>query len=146
MKGRLVLFWFLIAALVALLLSSCSAEKLLQRAIAKDPSILNDSIVRIDTMIVTKEKTIKETVLKRDTIEIEKDRVRVKIVTVLDSVEVEAYCPPDTVTVFKEVKVPQYIAPEKKKETFGDKIKSFLSFIGVLALIVVIVRFILLRK
>jgi hypothetical protein len=65
---------------------------------------------------------------KNDTIIIEKERLRVQIVTERDTVgnisgfDVAAECGGDTVTIEKEVKVPQYIQSIVTKTEYKNKI------------------------
>lgn len=104
------------AGLITLLLVSCGAKYHLKRAIAKDPTILDSVAVKVDTIIVTENKALRDTlILKRiDTITLERNAVRVKIKRVHDTIMVDAECLPDTIRIEKVVKVPQVVYEEKK--------------------------------
>lgn len=105
---------------VALLLQSCGAQWHLKRAIAKDPTIVQERTERIDTVIVTEEKAIRDTITLQatDTIRIERNGVRIKIKRIHDTIQVEAQCLPDTIRIVKEISVPSVVYKEKKP-TFG---------------------------
>lgn len=124
---------FLWGVIISLLLSSCGAQWHLKRAIAKDPTIAQDTVLRIDTTIITESIELRDTItlLKLDTITIERDGVVVHIERRFDTLLVDVECPPDTVRVFKEVPLVQYI-PEKKERNLG--IGAIIGFILALAL------------
>lgn len=124
---------FLWGVIISLLLSSCGAQWHLKRAIAKDPTIAQDTVLRIDTTIITESIELRDTItlLKLDTITIERDGVVVHIERRFDTLFVDVECPPDTVRVFKEVPLVQYV-PEKKERNLG--IGAIIGFILALAL------------
>jgi len=130
-KQRRLQFLWLVTLL--LLLSSCGAQWHLKRAIAKDPTIAQDTILRIDTTIITESIELRDTItlLSIDTIRIEKDGVVVHIERRFDTLLVDVECPPDTVRVFKEVPLVQYV-PEKKERNLG--IGAIIGFILALVL------------
>lgn len=105
---------------VALLLQSCGAQWHLKRAIAKDPTIVQERTERIDTVIITEEKAIRDTIVLKtiDTTRIERNGVRIQIRRIHDTIQVEAQCLPDTIRVVKEISVPKIVYKEKKP-TFG---------------------------
>jgi len=105
---------------VALLLQSCGAQWHLKRAIAKDPTIVQERTEKLDTVVITKEKLVRDTiVLKRiDTTTIERNSVRIKIRRIHDTIQVQAECLSDTIRIVKEIKVPKIVYKEKKT-TFG---------------------------
>jgi len=128
---RVRLLWLVSAAL---LLHSCGAQWNLKRAIAKDPTIAQDIVVRIDTTIVTEVVEVRDTITIKevDTIQIIKDGVVVDIQRYYDTLVVDVECPPDTITVFKEQKVEQLVLKEEKKGyTIGAVIGFFLALIVV---------------
>jgi len=100
---------------LALIVQSCGASWHLKRAIAKDPTILADAIVRVDTTIVTNEIRAVDTLVVRDTItrEIVRDGVQIKVKRVHDTIRVDVVCPPDTIRVVAEVPVEQVVIREK---------------------------------
>lgn len=102
------------AGLITLLLVSCGAKYHLSRAIAKDPKILEQVAVKVDTTIITENKAIRDTLILKtiDTITIERNAVRVKINRLYDTIQVEAECLPDTIKLEKVVKVPQVVYKE----------------------------------
>ena len=104
------------AGLITLLLVSCGAKYHLKRAIAKDPTILDSVAVKVDTIVVTENKALRDTlILKRiDTITLERNAVRVKINRIHDTIMVDAECLPDTIRIEKVVKVPKIVYEEKK--------------------------------
>jgi len=105
---------------VALLLQSCGAQWHLKRAIAKDPTIVQERTEKLDTVVITQEKLVRDTiVLKRiDTTTIERNGVRIKIRRIHDTIQVQAECLSDTIRIVKEIKVPKIVYKEKKT-TFG---------------------------
>lgn len=105
---------------IALLLQSCGAQWHLKRAIAKDPTIVQERTEKIDTVVITQEKLVRDTiVLKRiDTTTIERNGVRIKIRRIHDTIQVQAECLSDTIRIVKEIKVPKIVYKEKKT-TFG---------------------------
>lgn len=130
---------FLWLVTLSLLLSSCGAQWHLKRAIAKDPTIAQDTILRIDTTIITESIELRDTItlLSIDTIRIEKDGVVVHIERRFDTLLVDVECPPDTVRVFKEVPLVQYV-PEKKERNLG--IGAVIGFILALVLMRIVKR------
>ena len=105
------------AGLITLLLVSCGAKYHLKRAIAKDPTILDSVAVKLDTVIITENKALRDTVILQrvDTITLERNSVRVRLKRSYDTITVEAECLPDTIRVQKVVKVPQVVYEEKSK-------------------------------
>ena len=89
---------------VALLLQSCGAQWHLKRAIAKDPTIVQERTEKLDTVVITQEKLVRDTiVLKRiDTTTIERNSVRIKIRRIHDTIQVQAECLSDTIRIVKK--------------------------------------------
>lgn len=106
------------AVLVGLLFltQGCGAKYHLNRAIAKDPKILDSVAVKLDTTIVTENKALRDTIILQrvDTLTLERNSVRVKIRRIHDTIQLDAECLSDTITISKVVKVPQVIYQEKK--------------------------------
>jgi len=98
------------------LAQGCGAKYHLNRAIAKDPTILESVAVKLDTTIITENKAIRDTlILQRiDTITLERNAVRVKIKRIHDTIQIDAECLPDTIRIQKVVEVPQVVYEEKK--------------------------------
>jgi len=76
--------------LTALMIESCGASWHLRRAIAKDPTIVQTQIVRMDTTIITPERIVRDTIVTNavDTIELVRDRVRIQLVRRFDTIAV----------------------------------------------------------
>jgi len=139
-ESRMRFLWLIS---VALLLQSCGAQWHLKRAIAKDPEIVRDITVRVDTVVITKAVELRDTITIKevDTIQIIKNGVVVDIRRHFDTIEVDVQCPPDTIRITQEVEVPQYI-PEKKEKNIGKG--ALLGFIFALVLVKIVSK--VLRK
>jgi hypothetical protein len=118
-----------------LLLSSCSAQWHLKKAVQKDPMILKkDTLVVQDTLVVPP-VVLKDTVTLRqhDTITITKDRLRVKIVKVNDTLIIDAKC--DSDTIVRTIEVPYDKVVYVEKESVWDKIKNLAIYIALAFLV-----------
>jgi len=101
--------WLLIISL----LTSCSAEWHLNKAIKKDPSLKYGKEIVFDTIIVTKTRTL------TDTLELWKDTTIYKDKVILDikylpgkKVLVKGTCVPDTIRIVKTIKPrAKYVRP-----------------------------------
>ena len=118
--------WIIIrAVLIGLLFCSCGARYHLNRAIAKDPSILDSVVLKVDTLIITQKEEVRDTLIleKIDTITLERNGIRIDLRRVYDTIEVDVQCPSDTIRISKEIRVPQVVYKEKKnfKMTGGTK-------------------------
>jgi len=106
------------AVLIGLLflLQGCGAKWHLKRAVAKDPTILEQVAVKVDTIVVTEIKAVHDTLVlnQYDTIEIERNGVRIQLKRIHDTIQVTAECLPDTIQVTQVVKVPQVVYKEKE--------------------------------
>jgi len=100
--------------LTALMIESCGASWHLRRAIAKDPTIVQTQIVRMDTTIITPERIVRDTIVTNavDTIELVRDRVRIQLVRRFDTIAVNVECPSDTIRVVRDVAVSNVCPPE----------------------------------
>lgn len=123
----------------ALLLQSCGAQWHLKRAIAKDPTIAQERSIKLDTVIVTENKVIRDTItLERiDTTIIERNGVRIELKRIHDTIQIEAECLPDTIRLVKEISVPKIVYKEKKP-TFG--LVKLITILVILLVLVNIVR------
>ena len=103
------------AVLIGLLFWSCGAKYHLNRAIAKDPQILDSVALKVDTLIITQKEEVRDTLIleKVDTITLERNGIRIDLRRVYDTIEVDVQCPSDTIRIQKEIKVPQLIYQEK---------------------------------
>ena len=135
------LLWKLKVAAIALMLTSCGASWHLKRAIAKNPALAQDTVLRIDTTIISQSVEMRDTIFIKevDTIQVVKNGVVVDIRRSFDTIEVDVQCPPDTIRVFKEVPMVQ-IVPEKKERNIA--LGGVIGFILALVLIRVAGRFI----
>jgi len=118
-----------------LLLSSCSAQWHLKKAVQKDPMILKkDTLVVQDTLVVPP-VVLKDTVTLRqhDTITITKDRLRVKIVKVNDTLIIDAKC--DSDTIVRTIEVPYDKVVYVEKESVWDKIKNLAIYMALAFLV-----------
>ncbi len=107
----------LVVLIVSVLLSSCSAQWHLRKAVQKDPLILEkDTLVVMDT-VVSPPVAITDTVIMRqhDTITLVKDRLRVSIVKVNDTITINAICDSDTIISIVEVPYEKIVYVEKEK-------------------------------
>lgn len=113
----------------AIILSSCSAQWHLKKAVQKDPLILKkDTIISYDTIITPPTEYRDTVVLKQiDTLEIVKDKLKVKVFRSFDTIRVDALCDADTVVSIVEVPVDRIIY--KEKNTLWDRFKNGLLFI-----------------
>ena len=120
--------------IIALLLTSCSAQWHLKKAVQKDPLILErDTLVVTDTVVsppvaITDTVTLKQ----HDTIVIQKDRLKVQLVKVNDTITINAECASDTIVTTIEVPYEKVVYVEQP--SLMDKIKSLLLY----ALLVII--------
>ena len=105
------------AVLIGLLflLQGCGARYHLNRAIAKDPTILDSVVLKVDTLIITQKEAVRDTlILERiDTLRIIKEGIRIDLRRFYDTIEVDIECPADTIRIQKEIRVPQVIYEEK---------------------------------
>ena len=120
----------------ALLVQSCGASWHLKRAIAKDPTILADAIVRVDTTVVTQSISVADTLVVRDTItrEIVREGVKIKVKRVHDTIRVDVVCPPDTIRVVAEVPVEQVVIREKAMPMYRRAINIMFLVMAILIL------------
>ena len=105
------------AVLIGLLflLQGCGAKWHLNRAIAKDPTILDSVVLKVDTLIITQKEAVRDTlILERiDTLRIIKEGIRIDLRRFYDTIEVDIECPADTIRIQKEIRVPQIVYQEK---------------------------------
>ena len=106
------------AVLIGLLflLQGCGARYYLNRAIAKDPTILDSVAVKVDTVIITQKQVVRDTLVLKsiDTLKLIKEGVRIDIRRSYDTIQVDVECPSDTIRISKEVRVPQVVYREKE--------------------------------
>ena len=127
-----------VAVLIAMfaVLQSCGAGWHLRRAIAKDPTIANDTIVRVDTTVVTQSISVVDTLVVRDTImrEIVRDGVQIKLQRIHDTIRVDVVCPPDTIRVVAEVPVDRIIYKEEALPLYRRAINIMYLILAIIVL------------
>jgi len=132
---------WLVKLTLLLLLTSCSAQWHLRKAVRKDPMILQkDTLVVVDTVVsppvaITDTVTLKQ----HDTITIVKDRLRVQLVKVNDTVTINAICDSDTIISIVEVPYEKIVYVEK--DTVFDRFKPALYILLIVTFVSVISRF-----
>ena len=134
---------FLIIAM-AVALSSCSAQWHLKRAIAKDPTIVGDTIIRIDTSVVTESIRAVDTLVVTDTVvrEIVREGVKIKLQRIHDTIRVDVVCPPDTIRVVANVPVERIIYKETpRKRTILDQLGHVLFLVLLIAIALMVRQF-----
>ena len=96
------------ALVLAVLLSSCSATWHLNRAVKKDPSILLEQVVKIDTFTVRDTFTYHDTFVTNsiDTITIDTGSVQVRIIREHDVIRTTVTQKPDTAYITIEKQLP----------------------------------------
>jgi len=126
--------WYILI-LTSFILSSCSAQWHLKKAVKKDPSVLQKDTVTVVDTIVTPPVALTDTVVlhQTDTITIQKDRLKVKIMRRFDTIRVDAVCDPDTIISVMEVPVERVVY--KERETPMQKLQRLaLYLLGALVL------------
>lgn len=135
---------FLWLIVVALGVQSCGASYHLKRAIAKDPTIVADTIVRVDTTVVTESIRAVDTLVVKDTIvrEIVREGVQIKLQRIHDTIRVDVVCPPDTVRVVAEVPVERIIYKEQPpKRSLLDRIEMIVFMLVLISIALMVRRF-----
>ena len=125
---------------VILILSGCSAEWHLSKAVYKNPSILKPKTMIVTDTVVTEPIVVKDTVTisQVDTVEIVKDKFRVKIMRSYDTLIIDGGCDADTIVRTLEVKVP--VVEYKERSTFFDKIYKSSFYILIISIIILVLR------
>jgi len=124
------------AIAIVLLLTSCSSEWHINRAIKKDPTILHPTVFTIDTIVVTQPHTIYDTFISTeyDTMVVEDSFVYTQIIREKDIIKVYTKCKGDTIRITKSVNVPQVVYVERLKKW---QLATFWAFIVLLLLTLV---------
>ena len=131
---------WLVKLTLLLLLTSCSAQWHLKKAVQKDPAILEKDTLVVTNTVVSPPVAITDTVTlkQHDTITIVKDRLKVQLIKVNDTITINAECASDTIVTTIEVPYEKIVYVEK--QTFKDKVyNSILALaVGLLAFILII--------
>ena len=106
------------AIAIVLLMTSCSAEWHVKRAVKKDPTIIHPTIVTIDTIVIREERTISDTFIttEYDTFTMEDSFVYTQVIREKDIIKVYTKCKGDTIRITKSVNVPQVVYVERLKK------------------------------
>lgn len=125
--------WYLV--LFTLLLSGCSAEYHLRKAVKKDPSILKKETVIVRDTTVLPSVVLKDTVwLKEiDTLILTKEKLNLKIVRVRDTFQIDAECKGDT--IIKTIEVPIEKVSFVEKDKWYHKMYRY-TFFGLLFIVI----------
>jgi hypothetical protein len=124
--------WYILI-LISFILSSCSAQWHLSKAVKKNPAILQkDTITVVDT-IVTQSVALTDTVVLRhmDTI----------VIRSFDTIRVDAICESDTIVNVVEVPYEKIVYVEREK--IGSKITKWLLALAVFVLLLVSLKTVL---
>ena len=118
--------WLLRGFIMIVLLQSCSATWHLNRAIKKDPTILETDTVTVVDTVVTAPVQIQDTMIleSHDTIVVVKDRLKLQLVRSFDTIAVEAECASDT--IITTIQVPYEKIVYVKKKSLSQQIKDYL--------------------
>jgi len=132
-----------ILPLLILILSGCSAEWHLSKAVKKNPSLLKERITIVTDTVVVEPIAVRDTVTlsKVDTVEIAKDRFRVKIMRSYDTLIIDGGCDADTIVRTISVQVPQLVVGETKFQ----RIQRY-TFWGLVSLLLIAIALIIIRK
>ena len=97
--------------LIAILLSSCSAQWHLKKACKKQPDICQEQIIKIDTFVVRNTFSYHDTFITKaiDTISIDTGSVQVKIIREHDVIRTVITQKPDTAFITIEKKLPPQV-------------------------------------
>lgn len=117
------------------LLSSCSAQWHLKRAVKKDPTLLKTDTIAIVDTIVTPPVTLTDTVITRtqDTVIVQKDKLKVQVVRSYDTIMVDAVCESDTIVQIVEVPVPSIVM--KDSDRWYNKVYKFSFYVLLILLL-----------
>lgn len=124
----------------SVLFSSCSATWHLNRAIKKDPSLLQTDTIAIVDTVVTEPVTLQDTLVLslHDTILLTKEKLKVKIVRSFDTIKVDAICEADTVIRVVEVPAPSIVM--KDSDRWYNKVYKFSFYLLLLLLLALYLR------
>ena len=129
-----------ILPLLILILSGCSAEWHLSKAVDKNPELLKGKTMIVTDTVVTEPIVVKDTVTisQVDTVEIVKDKFRVKIMRSYDTLIIDGGCDADTIVRTLEVKVP--VVEYKERSTLFDKIYKSSFYILIISITILVLR------
>lgn len=127
-----------------LLLTSCSANWHLNRAIKKDPSLLKggDTVLVHDTQVVTKEKVLYDSFVttEYDTVTIEDSFVYTQVIRKDNIIKVYTKCKSDTIRITTKIPFKVQSVVMKNNEPWY---KTAATVLSILILLIIILRFVL---
>jgi hypothetical protein len=129
--------------LSVLLLTGCSAEWHLSKAVSKNPQLMKSMTMTVTDTVVTEPIAVRDTVTisQVDTIEIVKDRFRVKIMRSYDTLIIDGGCDADTIVRTISVAVPQLVVGE----TRFQRVQRY-TFWGLVVLLLIAISLAIIRK
>lgn len=97
------------------MLTGCSAEWHLKKAVKKNPSLIQPSVHTIDTIIIRDSFEFSDTFVTKttDTITIEKEGVKTIVYRDHDIIKVRTIVKPDTIRIQKTIRVPRVMYHER---------------------------------
>jgi len=136
----------LIPLFAILLLSGCSPEWHLSRAVKKNPDLLKTKMMIVTDTVVTEPIVVKDTVTisQVDTIEIVKDRFRVKIMRNYDTLIIDGGCDADTIV--RTIEVPVQTLSYTAHDKWYHKLYKYSFWIFALLFLFTIIKSFLLPK
>jgi len=135
---------WLVKSTLLLLLTSCSAQWHLKKAVQKDPLILEkDTMVVTDTVVVQPVAITDTVTLKQhDTITIVKDKLKVSLIKVNDTIIINAECASDTIV--RTIEIPYekivYVPQQTFKQRLEKYILMFLTILSVIFLLITVLK------
>lgn len=126
---------WLVGLITIVLLSSCSAQWHLKRAVKKDPTLLKTDTIAIVDTVVTPPVTLTDTVITRtqDTVVVQKDKLKVQVVRSYDTIMVDAVCESDTIVQIVEVPVPSVVM--RDSDRWYNKVYKFSFYVLLILLL-----------
>ncbi len=123
------------------MLTGCSAEWHLKKAIKKNPSLIKPSTHTIDTIVIRDSVAFTDTFVSKtiDTLTIEKEGVKTIVYRNHDVIRIKTIVKPDTIRIQKTIRVPQVYYEERFKipQMVGIGVALLL---GLLFLILLLIR------
>jgi hypothetical protein len=103
--------------IILVMLTGCSAEWHLKKAIQKNPSIIKPSTHTIDTFVIRDSFEFRDTFVTKeiDTLTIQKDGVKTIVYRNRDVIQVRTIVQPDTIRIVKTITIPQVEYHERIK-------------------------------
>lgn len=128
------------AFIILVMLTGCSAQWHLEKAVQKDPSIIKPSVHTIDTIIFTDSVAITDTFVTKtiDTLTIEKDGVKTIVYRDHDIIRIKTVVKPDTIRIQKTITIPQ--VQYKERITTTQKAGVIIGFVLLLLLLLALFK------